>query len=82
MVTVHIRGRVDSEGAIILKVPDALRDREIEGVLVLEVFDKAQRPVPEDQDERRAFFLATAGSITDETFERGPQGEYEIRDKL
>jgi hypothetical protein len=34
------------------------------------------------QEEWRAFVVATAGSVTDPTFERPPQGEFEEREPL
>lgn len=37
---------------------------------------------PMTQEEWRASVLATAGSISDPTFERPPQGEFEQREPL
>lgn len=38
--------------------------------------------VPADRAAWLRFLEKTAGSITDPTFERQPQGEYEVRDTL
>jgi hypothetical protein len=44
--------------------------------------DASAAGLPMDRDAWRRFIEKTAGSITDPTFVRHPQGEFEVRDPL
>ena len=51
--------------------------------VTVESLETASAPsIPKDRAEWLRFLERTAGSITDPTFERQPQGECEIRDSL
>ncbi|MEP6755510.1 MAG: hypothetical protein ABJA67_08425 [Chthonomonadales bacterium] len=80
MTNLRINTRVKPDGTITLRLPSEYTGQLIEGFLVItslnaeeeEACNKAYR------EELRSL----AGSITDKTFERGPQGEYEVSEAL
>jgi hypothetical protein len=80
MISIPIRTRVAADGTITLHAPPAFRNKEVEAYLVV-------HPVAEASSEEnvmawREELRALAGSITDETFERGEQGAYQEREEL
>jgi hypothetical protein len=73
-----VHSRVGPDGVLQLSVPIGKADADREVQVTID-------PVPSPsmtQEEWREFVLATAGSITDPTFVRHGQGEYERREKL
>jgi hypothetical protein len=72
-----LHSRVGSDGVLHLTVPigEEHADREVRVTI-----DPV--PPPMTQEEWRQFILSTAGSITDPSFVRHEQGEYEVRDEL
>lgn len=81
MITIETRAHVGADGTLAVQVPTALREEDVEVLLVL------QRP-----SERRGgvdelgwppcFFEQTAGAWQGEPLERLPQGEAEEREAL
>ncbi len=71
---------VGSDGVLRITVPigEAYADQEVQVTI-----DPAQvGPTSMTQEEWREFVLSTAGSITDPSFVRHEQGEYEQREEL
>jgi len=79
MNRIVVKSKIGGDGVLHLDLPVGLAeaDREVQ-VTVESIGTKT----PMTQEEWRAFVLATAGSITDPTFERPPQGEFEQREPL
>ena len=81
MISIPIRTRVAADGTITLQAPPAYRDKEIEAYLVVQPVESEQ-----ESDAHRVAWReelrSLAGSITDETFERGEQGAYQEREAL
>lgn len=82
METISLRRKPDGEGLWTVPIPDALRDKELEILVVLQ-------PVPasdvETLDERGwpvDLFEETYGSLADDPIERLPQGELEAREAV
>jgi hypothetical protein len=77
MTRIVVTAKVGPDGGLHLILPLAAADQEVRVTI---------DPVPSKkamtEDEWRAFILSTAGSITDPTFERPPQGELEVREPL
>jgi hypothetical protein len=73
-----VHSRIGADGVLHLTVPIGKEqaDREVE-ITIAPVATPAMT-----QEEWRQFVLSTAGSITDPTFQRHPQGEYERREEL
>ena len=73
-----LHSRVGVDGTLHLTVPmgEADADREVQ-VTIDPVL-----PSPMTQDEWRNFVRSTAGSITDPSFVRHEQGQYEHREEL
>jgi hypothetical protein len=72
-----LHSRVGSDGVLHITVPLGKEDADREVQVTID-------PVPPTmtQEEWRQFVLSTAGSITDPSFVRHEQGEYEVRDEL
>jgi hypothetical protein len=73
-----LHSRVGADGVLHLMVPigqDAA-DREVQVTI------DPVGPAPMTQEEWRNFVFTTAGSITDPSFVRHEQGEYERREEL
>jgi hypothetical protein len=76
MRTVRISEKADKDGMLHLRIAVGQPDAEFEAVIVLQ--PKAEPVVartPEELGWPPGYFESTAGSITDETFVRPPQGE-------
>ena len=80
MNRVVLRSRVGEDGVLQIRVPigEADADREVQVTIDPVPVD----PAPMSEEEWRAFVLRTAGSITDPSFVRREQGEYERREEL
>jgi hypothetical protein len=72
-----LHSRVGPDGVLHITVPIGKEDADREVKVTID-------PVPPlmTQEEWREFVLSTAGSITDPSFVRHEQGEYEVRDEL
>jgi hypothetical protein len=79
MTRVVVRSRVGPDGVLHVDVP--LGEAEANREVVVTVEDAPAASRMDDEAWLKAFW-AVAGSITDPTFERHPQGEYEQRDEL
>jgi len=73
-----IRSRIGADGVLHVTVPMNLADANREVQLTI---DPVSSP-PLTPEEWRTFVLATAGSVTDPSFVRQDQGEYERREEL
>jgi hypothetical protein len=83
MISIQIKGHVGDDGLLTLKIPTSYRDAELEATLIINPIGNADETVESNPNGWPAGFIeATAGSITDETFRRWPQGEYEERNPL
>lgn len=82
MSTLHGRTRV-ANGELRIALPPALHGKDIEYTLTVETppTPLTARP-PLTQAEWRAHLDRFAGSIDDPTFDRPPQGEFEVREGL
>jgi hypothetical protein len=79
MRRVVMRSTVSADGILHLTVPVGPEEAHKEVQVTVEPVNRQQ---PMTQEEWHAFVLATAGSISDPTFERPPQGDYEERESL
>lgn len=73
-----VHSRVGADGILHLSVPIGKAEADLE----VEVTIDAVRPPAVTPEEWRSFILTTAGSVTDPTFVRHEQGEYEQREAL
>jgi hypothetical protein len=74
-----LRSRVDKDGFVTLRVPVGVADADREVVVTLEDASN-ESPQAMSREEWLEFIDRTAGSVTDPTFIRHPQGEFEERD--
>ncbi|MBI1918787.1 MAG: hypothetical protein HYS12_29185 [Planctomycetes bacterium] len=78
-MTKVICARVDPNGVLTLTVPFDKAEANKPVRVTVQTIEEAP---PLDREAWLRFLEQTAGSITDPTFERPPQGEYEERDAL
>lgn len=77
MSRVVIHFRVDSDGILRVEVPIGVEDAEH---IVQVTVDSLTRPT--NRDEYEQFVHSTAGTISDASFVRHPQGNFEVREPL
>lgn len=77
MTPIVLTSKVGPDGVLQLTLPLSAADQDVRVTVESIAAKKQMTP-----DEWRAFILTTAGSITDSTFERPPQGELEEREPL
>jgi hypothetical protein len=78
MDRIVVKSRIGADGILHVVVPLSAADANREVQVTIEPVSAPLR-TPE---EWRTFVLATAGSVTDPSFVRHPQGEYERREEL
>ncbi len=79
MNRISTQSRVGSDGVLYLTLPLGIEQADKEVWVTVDPITSTKAMT---RDQWQAFVLSTAGSITDPTFERPPQGEYEQRDLL
>ena len=88
MISITIEGHVGSDGLLTVQVPTPLRETDVEVTLVLHPVPMQSPPLsatgltPEELGWPPGFFEETFGVWKGEPLERGPQGEYETRERL
>jgi hypothetical protein len=84
MNKVILTSRVGADGVLKVSVPLKPEDADKPVRETVEPLDEADAPAsrPTTREEWLKFIEQTAGSITDPTFERPPQGEYEQREEF
>ena len=75
-----VQSRVGSDGVLHIDIPmgKEVADREVQ----VTIDPVGVGPSPMTQEEWRQFVMETAGTITDPSFIRHEQGEYEQREDL
>jgi hypothetical protein len=82
--TIVLKQRPDADGTLTISVPAALRDKELEILVVLQPVATPDQK-SENLDERGwpiGFFEETYGSLADDLIERLPQGVLEVREAM
>ena len=83
MVSIQLRTHVGPDGTLNLRVPTALRETDVEVLVVLQpVATTPVAPSPEALGWPPGFFEETFGCLKDDPIERAPQGDYETREPL
>jgi hypothetical protein len=73
-----VQSRVGADGVLYLTVPIGKPDADREVRVTIDPVT----PQAMTQEEWRNFVLSTAGSVTDPSFVRHEQGEYDVREEL
>jgi len=73
-----VHSRVSADGILNIALPIGKADADREVQVTVDPVGSS----PMTQEEWRSFVLATAGSISDPSFVRHEQGEYECREEL
>ena len=74
--------QVGDNGVLTLTMPLNKDDANKTVRVTVETVEESVPSLPMDRDSWLRFIERTAGSITDPSFERQPQGDYEERDPL
>ncbi len=77
MTSIEMTSRVDANGVLNLSIPLGAADANREVRVIVEPLNEAM-----SDEQWRQFVRETAGSISDPTFERQPQGDFEQREEL
>jgi hypothetical protein len=80
MSPLELRSKIDANGVLNLSVPLGISDANREVRVTVEPLDEAEAPMSVDQWHK--FVNEMAGSISDPSFKRHPQGEFEQRDQF
>jgi hypothetical protein len=78
----ELTARVGPDGVLALTVALRPEDANKAAHVIIETAEGPTARPPMSQQEWTHFVQSMAGRITDPTFERPPQGEYEQRDPL
>jgi hypothetical protein len=79
---VEITSRVDADGVLRICVPLGADEANREVKVVVEPKNVTDSPRPTDRQEWREFVETMAGCISDPSFERPIQGDYEQRSDI
>jgi len=79
---VEITSRVDADGILRICIPLGADEANREVKVVVEPTSVSEAMQPHDQQSWREFIQTMAGCVTDPTFDRPNQGEYEQRSNL
>lgn len=82
MSHVEITSRVDADGILRICIPLGADEANREVKVVVEPTSVSEAMQPHDQQSWREFIQTMAGCVTDPTFDRPNQGEYEQRSNL
>jgi hypothetical protein len=78
----ELTAQVGADGVLILSVPLGREEANKTVRVIVETVEGAATGPMTSQEEWQRFIHRMAGRITDPTFDRQPQGEYEQRDEL
>jgi hypothetical protein len=81
MSHIELASRVGADGVLRISVPLGPDEANREVKVTVEPADACARLSRPSREEWQEFIRATAGCISDPTFQRPPQGEYERRSK-
>lgn len=76
---IEIKSRVGADGVLVFSLPLGLSEANREVKVVVEPTDASVPPSSPNREEWKQFVSSMAGCISDPTFKRPEQGEYERR---
>ncbi|MEO7717717.1 MAG: hypothetical protein ABIY70_16075 [Capsulimonas sp.] len=80
MINIQAHGHIDEHGMLRIQTPTALRDVEVEILIVLQPISDSSQNTGSGWPE--GFLDSTYGSLADEPIERLPQGKAETREAM
>ena len=81
MKAIQLKSHVGVDGVLTLRVPTGLRDSDVDVIVVVDGGGLAAGTATNPKDWAD-FIRSTAGSISDPTFFRHEQGNFESREEL
>jgi len=82
MCHIEIKSRVGADGVLMIALPLGLSEANREVRVVVESTDASAPSSPRNREDWKQFVRSMAGCISDPTFERPEQGEYERRGEV
>jgi len=82
MTPIQLRSRVGADGVLTLNVPVGISEANREVRITVEAVEPSSAKPALSGEQWKQFIEETAGSITDPTFKRPEQGEYEERGEM
>ena len=82
MTHIETKSRVGPDGILTLAIPVGMSDANREVKITVESAEATDLTPPIDPEHWRQIISETAGSISDPTFYRHEQGEYEERTEI
>lgn len=83
MQSIQLKSRIGSDGILHLEIPVGLTEQDLEVMVIFQVIEsKGKTEAGEGLGWPPDFFEKTAGSISNQTFIRYPQGELQEREPL
>jgi len=82
MCHVEIKSRVGADGVLMIALPLGMSEANREVKVVVESTDTSASPPLPNREEWKQFVKSMAGCISDPTFERPEQGQYERRGEV
>ncbi len=79
MTHVEIKSRVGADGVLTISLPLGLDEANREVKVIVEPTTPSMPPSPPNREDWREFVKSMAGCISDPTFQRPEQGQYERR---
>ncbi|HSZ59787.1 MAG TPA: hypothetical protein VK797_29355 [Tepidisphaeraceae bacterium] len=81
MKAIQLQSHVGADGVLSLRVPTGIRDTDVDVIVVVDRGNMTAGTAANPTDWAE-FVRSTAGSITDPTFFRHEQGDFESREDL
>jgi len=75
MQTIHVVEKTGKDGTLLLRIPLGKPEAEYDVVVIVQPREASGGATAEERGWPPGYFENTFGSITDETFERPPQGQ-------
>jgi hypothetical protein len=82
MISIQTRTHIGTDGTLSVDVPTALRETDVEVMLVLQPVTGHGNGEPESRGWPPGFFEQTYGSFQNDPLERLPQGDFDSRDTI
>jgi hypothetical protein len=79
---VEFKSKVGPDGVLTLTIPVGLSAANCDVNIIVESAEPSAGTDPMNRDQWNRFIASTAGSISDPTFQRYPQGEFEPREEM
>lgn len=83
MQSIQLKGHVQADGTLELRVATDLPESDVDVVVVVNpIRSETEKATPSERGWPPDYFERTAGCLASDPIQRWPQGGYEIRDEI